>query len=172
MAGYYSVIAFYDENCILTDSVEVKISNESAEITDLQITPPAGCTTNDGIIQVTMPVPPPYSVFNSRLNRTTSFSDNPFVYNNADEGSYRLEISSGNCKLHVPIDVPRPDVPFIMTTDPTCIGNDGTAQVISPNAPELTARFQPQNSARDDRCLLYTSPSPRDATLSRMPSSA
>ena len=24
----------------------------------------------------------------------------------------------------------------------------------------------------DDRCLLYTSPSPRDATLSRMPSSA
>ena len=26
--------------------------------------------------------------------------------------------------------------------------------------------------ARDDICLLYTSPSPRDATLSRMPSSA
>jgi len=25
---------------------------------------------------------------------------------------------------------------------------------------------------RDDCCLLYTSPSPRDATLSRMPSSA
>ena len=25
---------------------------------------------------------------------------------------------------------------------------------------------------RTDRCLLYTSPSPRDATLSRMPSSA
>ena len=25
---------------------------------------------------------------------------------------------------------------------------------------------------RDNRCLLYTSPSPRDATLSRMPSSA
>ena len=27
-------------------------------------------------------------------------------------------------------------------------------------------------SARYDLCLLYTSPSPRDATLSRMPSSA
>ena len=28
------------------------------------------------------------------------------------------------------------------------------------------------DAARDDACLLYTSPSPRDATLSRMPSSA
>ena len=27
-------------------------------------------------------------------------------------------------------------------------------------------------TAMDDNCLLYTSPSPRDATLSRMPSSA
>ena len=29
-----------------------------------------------------------------------------------------------------------------------------------------------QKIARDRNCLLYTSPSPRDATLSRMPSSA
>ena len=29
-----------------------------------------------------------------------------------------------------------------------------------------------QDKARPDSCLLYTSPSPRDATLSRMPSSA
>ena len=28
------------------------------------------------------------------------------------------------------------------------------------------------SGAQDDDCLLYTSPSPRDATLSRMPSSA
>ena len=28
------------------------------------------------------------------------------------------------------------------------------------------------NEVREDGCLLYTSPSPRDATLSRMPSSA
>ena len=34
---------------------------------------------------------------------------------------------------------------------------------------ELTA---PQNIERMSSCLLYTSPSPRDATLSRMPSSA
>ena len=29
-----------------------------------------------------------------------------------------------------------------------------------------------ETAYRDSRCLLYTSPSPRDATLSRMPSSA
>ena len=30
----------------------------------------------------------------------------------------------------------------------------------------------PADSSEDEVCLLYTSPSPRDATLSRMPSSA
>ena len=34
-----------------------------------------------------------------------------------------------------------------------------------------TGAIHPQ-SILDDACLLYTSPSPRDATLSRMPSSA
>ena len=35
------------------------------------------------------------------------------------------------------------------------------------------AEFMPKNQVSDDcACLLYTSPSPRDATLSRMPSSA
>ena len=33
---------------------------------------------------------------------------------------------------------------------------------------EITKQFLPEDTA----CLLYTSPSPRDATLSRMPSSA
>ena len=39
----------------------------------------------------------------------------------------------------------------------------------------MDAQFQYQNqfaNAQHDSCLLYTSPSPRDATLSRMPSSA
>ena len=35
--------------------------------------------------------------------------------------------------------------------------------------PEMLSRFK---TARRKVCLLYTSPSPRDATLSRMPSSA
>ena len=32
--------------------------------------------------------------------------------------------------------------------------------------------LNPGGSVKDRACLLYTSPSPRDATLSRMPSSA
>ena len=42
-------------------------------------------------------------------------------------------------------------------------------------AQEGKATFDPRNpnaAAAAKRCLLYTSPSPRDATLSRMPSSA
>ena len=31
---------------------------------------------------------------------------------------------------------------------------------------------KPEVQGKDNNCLLYTSPSPRDATLSRMPSSA
>ena len=34
------------------------------------------------------------------------------------------------------------------------------------------ASYVAPDGAADDTCLLYTSPSPRDATLSRMPSSA
>ena len=34
------------------------------------------------------------------------------------------------------------------------------------------SRLEPTEGAWDENCLLYTSPSPRDATLSRMPSSA
>ena len=35
-----------------------------------------------------------------------------------------------------------------------------------------TERVKPARKAKPKACLLYTSPSPRDATLSRMPSSA
>ena len=37
---------------------------------------------------------------------------------------------------------------------------------------EIRKQVQHINVERDKHCLLYTSPSPRDATLSRMPSSA
>ena len=42
------------------------------------------------------------------------------------------------------------------------------------NVPDMTNfEFQSnQNDIRDNNCLLYTSPSPRDGLLSRMPSSA
>ena len=37
---------------------------------------------------------------------------------------------------------------------------------------ELGKSLGKRNSTNENICLLYTSPSPRDATLSRMPSSA
>ena len=40
------------------------------------------------------------------------------------------------------------------------------------NAIQLRLRRQRRGNSTGRRCLLYTSPSPRDATLSRMPSSA
>ena len=42
-------------------------------------------------------------------------------------------------------------------------------QVLAWSSPENLAKI---NELQDNNCLLYTSPSPRDATLSRMPSSA
>ena len=59
----------------------------------------------------------------------------------------------------------------------------GTAARLSCSAPQASApcgggaeclgdHTEPRGTTRDHACLLYTSPSPRDATLSRMPSSA
>ena len=60
-----------------------------------------------------------------------------------------------------------------------CILGDLGAEVLKVEHPkgELSRSFRPQlpNSKLNvphETCLLYTSPSPRDATLSRMPSSA
>ena len=47
----------------------------------------------------------------------------------------------------------------------------GTAVTVDPLAND-TGDFDPTTVMIIDPCLLYTSPSPRDATLSRMPSSA
>ena len=54
------------------------------------------------------------------------------------------------------------------------------AAIMDPFAPDVVRgdhvttlrETSPAENAEDDACLLYTSPSPRDATLSRMPSSA
>ena len=45
-------------------------------------------------------------------------------------------------------------------------------KVISYGADSVTIHLREDRRHINDICLLYTSPSPRDATLSRMPSSA
>ena len=69
---------------------------------------------------------------------------------------------------------------FIMYTDVAelvlkkCTTTNAKEGKISPGSRDHTVTFN--NEFLEDRecndCLLYTSPSPRDATLSRMPSSA
>ena len=49
-------------------------------------------------------------------------------------------------------------------------GRDTGADLDWPEVPAFKQQIYPQRSSV--ACLLYTSPSPRDATLSRMPSSA
>ena len=55
--------------------------------------------------------------------------------------------------------------PYIRVADRTDLG--GGVEII-----KYDLRFCQPNQDHLDTCLLYTSPSPRDATLSRMPSSA
>ena len=50
---------------------------------------------------------------------------------------------------------------------------DQLQEIDTENVPPTTRAVEVVNAMREDLvCLLYTSPSPRDATLSRMPSSA
>ena len=69
-------------------------------------------------------------------------------------------------------------VPDILSQDPTL-----EVLVVDDHSPDGTGELADQLANEDSRvhvlhrshkegCLLYTSPSPRDATLSRMPSSA
>ena len=52
---------------------------------------------------------------------------------------------------------------------------DSTQRIIDPHHhlwERGGSRYRAEELSQDTACLLYTSPSPRDATLSRMPSSA
>ena len=71
-----------------------------------------------------------------------------------------VEIASGSALLHAQLYKPDGDGPF-----PVVIALHGCGGLGSHSEP-----VQPRY--RDWACLLYTSPSPRDGLLSRMPSSA
>ena len=51
------------------------------------------------------------------------------------------------------------------------VPNDQPAPSVTPTMPQQPFAYAGGNTPSDD-CLLYTSPSPRDSGLSRMPSSA
>ncbi|MFK7775639.1 MAG: T9SS type A sorting domain-containing protein [Saprospiraceae bacterium] len=151
MAGFYSVKVTFGEDCYLVDSMEIFVSPDPAAVTDLQITPPTECNGDDGQIEVSLSFPPPYSVYNTWNYQNETYNTNPFIFDEADVGDFRhLEISTPNCVLMIPVDVPYPAAPIINTTDVTCLGNDGTAAVATPNAPQVSARFYLPDAAWND----------------------
>ncbi len=151
MAGFYFVKVFYGEDCYAMDSVEVFVSNEIASVTDLQIIPPTGCYTNDAQVTVTMSFPPPYEVDFSWSGFYPDFTTNPFTITNAQDGDYHsMEIILNDCVIIQELDIPEPAIPNIVTTDPTCLGEDGTGTILSPNAPQIRARWQLPDAAWND----------------------
>ena len=84
-------------------------------------------------------------------------------------GTYTVDVTDANgCTISATYTVVEP-TDLVITgvgTDPSCDGdNDGSVTVTASGG--VTPYSYTNNG-----CLLYTSPSPRDATLSRMPSSA
>ena len=88
-----------------------------------------------------------------------------------------------NYQTHVDeADMDTPDVPMVFAKLPSCItGPTSDIQMLSDECDyegELVVvigsggKNIDENRGWEHVCLLYTSPSPRDATLSRMPSSA
>ena len=82
-----------------------------------------------------------------------------------------------------------PSAPMVIKDDPTLMFNNagmnpfkdlflGNSPVVHPRIADTQKCLRVSGKHNDleevgvDTCLLYTSPSPRDATLSRMPSSA
>ena len=56
-------------------------------------------------------------------------------------------------------------------SDPTLVATSYTNTIVN-NVPQTTIVFTYNTASQASTCLLYTSPSPRDRTRSRMPSSA
>ena len=62
--------------------------------------------------------------------------------------------------------------PAITSYDDNALANVGQAKHFAMEALEVFWRKSPEMANRIQTCLLYTSPSPRDLSTSRMPSSA
>ena len=74
-----------------------------------------------------------------------------------ESGSHRLSVFKSLNHIYVQVITP---------------SGDRVIKTISSNQKNLKAKVKSNNIEGSKICLLYTSPSPRDATLSRMPSSA
>ena len=86
------------------------------------------------------------------------------ISNSTEVNTERIETSSEPSTQNKPmLTEPFPEVQLI---------SDPSLEKIDSNAPSYTDSATEPDIQEVDSCLLYTSPSPRDGLLSRMPSSA
>ena len=84
----------------------------------------------------------------------------------ADKVQNSIDHISRDVKWNTPTLEGVPEKPLPLTRSiPIWVKNNQEIDLLDPSSPQIRPPL-------DNACLLYTSPSPRDATLSRMPSSA
>ena len=71
------------------------------------------------------------------------------------------------------VSLTRPAATHVATKDsPQCSASMHSASSVEVSSADVSSQLANADGKQQNTCLLYTSPSPRDATLSRMPSSA
>ena len=112
---------------------------------------------------------------------TTSLDDLPSANSNPEQENLMNEIVSGiqNASQNGGLDLPSRDIPINTTPNndlqamPDFVPTENNDYITShENANTVIKDAEIQKKKLDNFCLLYTSPSPRDRTRSRMPSSA
>ena len=133
------------------DQVEFQEANNSAVSDSFQVLPPVSLELDDSTVT---------------------------LRDDGDTVSYNVQVRnrSGNDALGVVLTLPLPASvdPSTVDLDSGCSITDTTPAIVTCVLPRVTASNPARLNIRmpTGSCLLYTSPSPRDATLSRMPSSA
>ena len=137
---------------------------DSIELSIISNTPPSCETNNDGSL-ILFATGGSSTDYEYSIDNGNTFSDFG-LFQNLGAGSYFLQVrnTGTDCVFN------HPDNPIIVV-NPNCPNQPGSTDciveyILSEDNGSYTI------SIVSDTCLLYTSPSPRDATLSRMPSSA
>lgn len=152
-AGMYILKAYGGPGCFDTDTTEIIVSDQQVDVLNIDLTPPSGCFTNDGEMTITMTEPGNYNLTSSPSGLYDLGSSNPFdVGGQIKPNDYTLRITKTglDCEIHEWVTVPSPYQPIINTTDETCIGGDGTAEVITSIPPEKVTWITPGGIWQDN----------------------
>ena len=158
-AGMYTLEITDANNCTASESIEIINDNSPCDLAiNFMLIRSVRCfgENNGSLTPLTVGGVGP-------LTFLWSNGSTDSIVSNLLSAEYDVLITDQNgCTVRDTAFVPQPDtlIVSITSTDQTVFGtNDGTATASA-------------TGGNIPYCLLYTSPSPRDATLSRMPSSA